>query len=47
VTLSEYDLAIDIDAYVTHGPQAGRLEFLTWAALPTSRAKTRRLTRQE
>jgi len=36
-----------IGAYFTHGPQAGRLEVQTWAALPQSRAKTRRLTRQE
>jgi len=36
-----------IGAYFTHGPQAGRLEVQTWAALPKSRAKTRRLTRQE
>jgi len=36
-----------IGAYFTHGPHAGRLEAQTWAALPKSRAKTRRLTRQE
>ncbi len=36
-----------IGAYCTHGPQAGRLEVQTWAALPKSRAKTRRLTPQE
>jgi len=36
-----------IGAYVTHGPQAGHLEVQTWAALPKSRAKTRRLTPQE
>ena len=31
-----------IGAYFTHGPRAGRLEYQTWAALPKSRAKTRR-----
>jgi len=36
-----------IGAYVTHGPQAGRLEYQTWAALPKSRAKTRRTSPED
>jgi putative transposase len=31
-----------IGAYFTHGPQAGRLEHASWAALPPSRAKKQR-----
>jgi hypothetical protein len=33
-----------IGAYFTHGPQTGRLEHASWAALPASRAKTQRKT---
>ncbi len=36
-----------IGAYFTHGPLAGHLDYKTWAALPKSRAKTRRTTPQE
>jgi len=36
-----------IGAYVTHGPRAGHLEYQTWAALPKSRAKTRRTSPEE
>ena len=36
-----------IGAYCTHGPCAGRLEYQTWAALPKSRAKTRRTSPEE
>ena len=31
-----------IGAYFTHGPQAGRLEWRSWAVLPKSRARTPR-----
>jgi hypothetical protein len=36
-----------LGAYFTHGPQAGRLDFQSWAVLPKSRAKTPRTTLQE
>lgn len=36
-----------IGAYFAHGPQAGRLDFQSWAVLPQSRAKTPRTTPQE
>jgi hypothetical protein len=36
-----------IGAYFTHGPQAGRLEFQSWAVLPKSQAKTPRTTPEE
>jgi len=36
-----------IGAYFTHGPQAERLEYQTWAALPKSRAKTRRTSPED
>lgn len=36
-----------VGAYVTHGPEAGRLEYRSWAVLPKSRAKTPRLSAQE
>jgi hypothetical protein len=36
-----------LGAYFTHGPQAGRLEYQSWAVLPKSRAKTPRTTPQE
>ena len=36
-----------VGAYFTHGPQAGRLEYQSWAVLPKSRAKTPRTTPQE
>ncbi len=36
-----------IGAYFTHGPRAGHLEYQTWAALPKSRAKTRRTSLEE
>jgi DDE superfamily endonuclease len=36
-----------IGAYVTHGPDAGRLAYRSWAVLPKSRAKTPRTTPQE
>jgi transposase len=36
-----------VGAYFTHGPQAGRLEFQSWAVLPQSRAKTPRTTPEE
>jgi DDE superfamily endonuclease len=36
-----------IGAYFTHGPEAGRLDYRSWAVLPKSRAKTPRLTPEE
>ena len=36
-----------IGAYFTHGAQAGRFVYRTWASLPKSRAKKRRKTPQE
>ena len=36
-----------IGAYVTHGPQTGRLAYRSWAVLPQSRAKTPRTTPEE
>lgn len=36
-----------IGAYFTHGPQAGRLDFRSWAVLPKCRAKTPRTTPEE
>jgi putative transposase len=36
-----------LGAYFTHGPQAGRLDFQSWAVLPKSRAKTPRSTPEE
>jgi hypothetical protein len=36
-----------IGAYVTHGPDAGRLEYHSWAVLPKSRAKKPRTSPQE
>lgn len=36
-----------LGAYVTHGPDAGRLEYRSWAVLPKSRAKKPRTTPQE
>jgi putative transposase len=36
-----------IGAYFTHGPQAGRLAYRSWAVLPKSRAKTPRTTPQD
>ena len=33
-----------IGAYFTHGPEAGRLEYRSWAVLPKSRAKQPRTT---
>jgi hypothetical protein len=36
-----------VGAYFTHGLQAGRLDFQSWAVLPKSRAKTPRTTPQE
>lgn len=36
-----------IGAYFTHGPDAGRLAYRTWAVLPKSRAKMPRTTPQE
>lgn len=36
-----------IGAYVTHGPEAGRLEYRSWAVLPKSRARTPRTTPEE
>jgi len=36
-----------IGAYFTDGPQAGRLDYQTWAALPKSRAKTRRTSPED
>jgi hypothetical protein len=36
-----------LGAYFAHGPQAGRLDFQSWAVLPKSRAKTPRTTPEE
>jgi hypothetical protein len=36
-----------IGAYFTHGPDAGRLDYRSWAVLPQSRAKTPRTTPAE
>jgi DDE superfamily endonuclease len=36
-----------IGAYVTHGPDAGRLDYRSWAVLPKSRAKKPRTTAEE
>jgi hypothetical protein len=36
-----------IGAHFTHGPQAGRFEYRTWACLPKSRAKKRRKSPEE
>jgi DDE superfamily endonuclease len=36
-----------IGAYFTHGPEAGRLEYRSWAVLPKSRARTPRTTPEE
>ena len=36
-----------LGAYVTHGPDAGRLEYRSWAVLPKSRAKTPRTTPEQ
>lgn len=36
-----------IGAYFTHGPEAGRLDYRSWAVLPKSRAKTPRLRPEE
>ena len=36
-----------IGAYFTHGPDAGRLEYRSWAVLPKSRAKKPRTTPEE
>ena len=36
-----------IGAYFTHGPQAGRLEYRSWAVLPKSRAHKPRTTPEE
>ena len=36
-----------VGAYFTHGPQAGRLEYRSWAVLPKSRAKRPRTTPEE
>ncbi len=36
-----------IGAYFTHGPEAGRLEYQSWAVLPKSRAKQPRKTPAE
>ncbi len=36
-----------IGAYVTHGPDAGRLDYRSWAVLPKSRAKKPRTTPEE
>lgn len=36
-----------IGAYFTHGPDAGRLAYRSWAVLPKSRAKTPRTTAAE
>jgi putative transposase len=36
-----------IGAHFTHGPQAGRFEFQSWACLPKSRAKKQRKTPEE
>jgi hypothetical protein len=36
-----------IGAHFTHGPEAGRFEYQSWASLPKSRAKKQRLTDAE
>ena len=36
-----------IGAHFTHGPQAGRFEYQSWACLPKSRAKKQRKTPEE
>ncbi len=36
-----------LGAYFAHGPQAGRLDFQSWAVLPKSRAKQPRVTPEE
>ena len=36
-----------IGAHFTHGPEAGRLEYQSWAVLPKSRAKKQRKTLEE
>jgi hypothetical protein len=36
-----------IGAHFTHGPDAGRFEYRTWACLPKSRAKNRRKTAEQ
>jgi hypothetical protein len=36
-----------IGAYFTHGPEAGRLEYQSWAVLPKSRARQPRTTPEE
>ncbi len=36
-----------IGAHFTHGPEAGRLEYQSWAVLPKSRAKKHRKSAQE
>jgi hypothetical protein len=36
-----------IGAYFTHGPEAGRLDYRSWAVLPTSRARTPRTTPEQ
>jgi putative transposase len=36
-----------IGAYFTHGPEAGRLEYRSWAVLPKSRARKPRTTPEE
>jgi hypothetical protein len=36
-----------LGAYVTHGPEAGRLAYQSWAVLPKSRARTPRTTPEE
>ena len=36
-----------LGAYFTHGPDAGRLEYQSWAVLPKSRARTPRTTPEE
>ena len=36
-----------LGAYFTHGPQAGRLEYRSWAVLPKLRSKTPRSTPEE
>ena len=36
-----------LGAYFTHGPDAGRLEYRSWAVLPKSRARKPRTTPQE
>src|SRR5579862_9105820 len=36
-----------VGAYFTHGPQAGRLEYRSWAVLPKSRARVPRTSPEE